>query len=277
MAEAASLAGALDEAGHVGGDEGLAARCARDAEVGDERGEGVVGDLGARGADARDDGALPHRRHANEGGVGHELHLELDPVLAGRLALLGKRRGAAHRGDKVDVAAAAGASRRHDDALAGTGEVGDVVGGRLRLGVELADDRAHGDAQHEVGAVAAVATRALPVRAALGAEVVLVAVVDERRELRVGLDDDAAAATAVAAVGTALGNECLAAEGHAAGAAVAAADVDVGKVGERVLHVSLLWSSLHGTATARTRPTSRLRAAPAARTQIIICVRLRHK
>ena len=107
-------------------------------------------------------------------------------------------RGAAHRGDKVDVAAAAGASRCHDDALAGLREVGDVVGGRLRLGVELADDRAHGDAQHEVGAVATVATRALSVRAALGAEVVLVAVVDERRELRVGLDDDAAAAAAVA-------------------------------------------------------------------------------
>ncbi len=84
------------------------------------------------------------------------------------LALLGKRGGAAHRGDKVDVAAASGPARGHHDALSGTGEVGDVVERGLRGRVELAHDGPHRHAQHEVGAVAAMATGALAVRAALG-------------------------------------------------------------------------------------------------------------
>ena len=236
MAEALALARALDEAGHVCRDEGLAARGARDAQVGHERGEGVVGHLGACRGDAGDDGALAHGGHAHQGRVGHELHLEFDPVLERGLALLGKGRGATDRGDEVDVAATAGTARGDDDALAGLREIGNLVHGRLRLRVELAHDGAQGHLEDEVLAIPAVTTRTLAVRAATGSEVVLVAVVNEGAQLGVGLDDDAAAVAAVTAVGTALGNEGLAPEGHAAGTAVAALYVDVGKVSERVLH-----------------------------------------
>ena len=62
-------------------------------------------------------------------------------------------------------------------------------------------------------------------RAALSLEVVLEAVVNQRRDTQVGLDDDVAAVTAVAAVGAAFGDVRLATEGHAARAAVAAFDV----------------------------------------------------
>ena len=127
-------------------------------------------------------------------------------------------------------------ARGDDDALAGLREVGNLVHGRLGLWVELAHDGTQGHLEDEVLAIPAVASRALAVRATTGSEVVLVAVVDEGAQLGVGLDDDAAAAAAVTAVGTALGNEGLAPEGHAAGTAVAALYVDVGKVSERVLH-----------------------------------------
>ena len=69
-------------------------------------------------------------------------------------------------------------------------------------------------------------------RASLGAEMMLESIIDERRELGVGLDDDIAAMAAVAAVGSALGNEGLTTERHAAGAAVAALDVDAANIGE---------------------------------------------
>ena len=74
-------------------------------------------------------------------------------------------------------------------------------------------------------------------RSALGTKMVLVSVVDERRELRVGLDDHIASAATVPAVGASLGNEGLAPEGHASRAAVAALNIDVGKIGKGVLHV----------------------------------------
>lgn len=114
-------------------------------------------------------------------------------MLPRRLALLGEGRGAADGGDEVDVAPSPRPAGGDDHALAGAREVGDVEGGRLGLGVELADDRSDRHAQHEVSAVAPVSARPLAVRPALGAEVVLVAEVDERGELGVGLYDDVAA------------------------------------------------------------------------------------
>ena len=56
-AEAAALARALDEAGHVGDGEADVARL-HDAEVRMQRGEGVVGDLRPRGGDGGDQARL---------------------------------------------------------------------------------------------------------------------------------------------------------------------------------------------------------------------------
>ena len=153
-------------------------------------------------------------------------------MLSGRLTLLSKRRRTAGRGHEVDVSATTQATRGHDDLLAGLCEVGKLEGGGHRLGVKLANDGAKRDAQDEVLAVATMLAGTLPVRSALGAEVVLEAVVDKRRELRVDTNDDVSAIAAVASVRSALGDICLSAERHAAGTAVATADVDPGKVCE---------------------------------------------
>ena len=232
VAEPLALARALDETRDVGDHERGVLTRTDDAQVGDERGEGVVGDLWLGGADPGDERALSDRGHAHKGNVGHELHLELDPVLSGRLALLGKRRRATGGGHEVDVSATAQATRGHDDLLAGLCEVGDLEGGGHRLGVKLANDGAKRDAQDEVLAVATMLAGTLPVRSALSAEVVLEAVVDKRRELRVDTNDDVSAIAAVTPVRSALGDICLSTERHAAGTAVATADVDPGKVCE---------------------------------------------
>ena len=63
-------------------------------------------------------------------------------------------------------------------------------------------------------------------------EVLLVAVVDQRVEAVDRLDDHVAAAPAVAAVRAAELDELLAPERHAAVAAVAGADIDLGLVEE---------------------------------------------
>src|SRR3546814_12189902 len=66
------------------------------------------------------------------------------------------------------------------------------------------------------------------VDAALGPEMLLVAIVDERVQAVDAFQDHRAAAPAVAAVRAAAGNELLPPEADAAGAAVAGADVALG-------------------------------------------------
>ena len=232
VAQALAFRGAFDEPGDVGTDKRATVTSASHAQVGDKRGEGVLGNLGTSGRDARDDGTLPHRRHSHEGSVGHELHLKLDPVLLGRLALLGKRRRTAHGGHKVRVAEAAHTSRGHNHTLARAGEVGNLVDGLLRCRVKLAHHGSQRHAKHEVRTVLTVHALSLAVRAAFGLEVVLIAIVDKGRELRVCLDDHVTAMAAVAAVRASLGNVGLAAERHTSRAAVATLDVDMRQVCE---------------------------------------------
>lgn len=153
-------------------------------------------------------------------------------MFLGRLAQLSERGRAAHRRHKVRVA-----RRRHRRAprttqLAIVNEVGNIEHRGLRLGIELAHHGTHRDLENQVLAALTVTTGTLPVRAALGAEVMLKAVIDQRRQLSIGLDDDIAATTAVAAIGAALGDKCLAPKRHASGSAVAAAHVNAADIGE---------------------------------------------
>ena len=69
-------------------------------------------------------------------------------------------------------------------------------------------------------------------RSALSTKVMLKAVIDQRGKLSVGLNDDVAATTAVAAIGAALGDKCLAPKRHTSGSAVAAAHVNAADIGE---------------------------------------------
>ena len=105
--------------------------------------------------------------------------------------------------------------------LAEAGEVADDL-----VGADVGDDRAdrHGDDQVLPGL--AIHLPAHAVLAALGAELALVAEVDQGVEVLVGLQPDAAAVAAVAAVRAAQRNELLAAEPHATVAAVTGADLD---------------------------------------------------
>jgi len=78
-AKARAEMGAFDEAGHIGDDEGLLLRLLAHgdhAEVGLESGEGVVGDLGFGGGDARDERGLARIGIADQPHIGQQLQLQ---------------------------------------------------------------------------------------------------------------------------------------------------------------------------------------------------------
>ena len=109
--EAPALARPLDEPGDVGDHELVAVVEAHDAEVGLERGERVVGDLGLGRRDrARSACDLPTLGKPDERDVGHQLQLEPQPALLARLALLGERRRPPAVGEEPGVAPAAPAA-----------------------------------------------------------------------------------------------------------------------------------------------------------------------
>src|SRR5690606_17453112 len=94
------------------------------------------------------------------------------------------------------------------------------------VGVDIDHHRADGNADANILAVAAGHLPAHAVLSALRAEATLMAEVDEGGEAFVSHQPDAAAVATIAAIGSAEGNEFLAAETDATVAAVAGRDVD---------------------------------------------------
>lgn len=80
--------------GNVGEDGGAEVHFA-DAQVGHERGERVVGDLGLGGADDAEQRALAGVRHADNSDVRDQLQFQVDPELLADHALLRHLRRAA--------------------------------------------------------------------------------------------------------------------------------------------------------------------------------------
>src|SRR6478609_1617279 len=209
VAEATALGGTLDQAGHVGDHEGRLAG-GDHAEVGDEGGERVVGDLGPRSRDRGDQRRLAGAREADQADVGDDLELEAyDELVAGltqqrepgSLALGGGE------GRVAETAAAAGCDDQRRPVADEVGQRGAVLG---------LHERAVGDGEDQVLAVAAVLVVTGALATVVGAALRAVVVVDEGRDARVDLEDDRPALAAVAAVGTAERLELLPLDrGHA--------------------------------------------------------------
>jgi hypothetical protein len=133
-AQAGAEVRALDEAGHVGDDEGLLVRLLAHgdhAEVGLEGGEGVVGDLGPRGGDARDERGLAGVGIADQADVGQQLQFQAVAALLAGAAQLVLARSLVGAGGEVLVAAPAAPALGDDDALVGLLEVVDQLAGLL--------------------------------------------------------------------------------------------------------------------------------------------------
>ena len=221
--ESGAVAGPLDESGDVG-DDGRAFAHGEDAEIGLDGGERVGGDLGVCAGERREQRRLAGVRQPDQSDVGEELQGEREPELFAVEADLGELRRLARGALETDVAAAALAAARDQQALT----LGHEVTQHAAVGVEHFGAHRHLDLQH--GAVGAALVGAAALAAVGGAEMVLVAEVAEVVKLARGHEDDVAARSAVAAVGSALGHVLLAAEAHGAVAAAARAHADAGPI-----------------------------------------------
>src|SRR5207245_10885847 len=117
--------------GDVGDDE-LPIVEPRDAEVGDERGERIVGDLRSRAGERREERRLARVRQTGEAHVRQELELEPDLAALAFATVLGDPRRAAGAAHEPRVALAGRAAARDHELPAWGHEVGDPPPRRLR-------------------------------------------------------------------------------------------------------------------------------------------------
>ena len=156
VTEPRPAAGTLDQPGHVGDRRAALVLVAEvhDPEVRLERGEGVVGDLGRRGGQRRQEGGLAGVRQPDQPDVGDEPQLEAQPMLLAGLALLGVLGCLVGGGLEVRVAKAAAAAARDGRLLPGRDQVGDE-----RAALVIDDGGAGRDLEDEVLAGLAVPAR----------------------------------------------------------------------------------------------------------------------
>ena len=221
MTEPASFGRTFDEPRNVREHE-LVILEPHDTEVGNQRGERIVRDLGLRRAHGRDQRGLPGVGKSDERGVGHEAEFELDPALLAVLTLFREARRPPRVGEKPSVPAATAPAVRGQPPVAVTHEIGDDLARTV-----LADRGPLGDVHREIGAGLAVALVPGTVSPRRTAAVRMVAEREERRNVAVGLEPDVAAGAAIATVGSALGRVRLTPERDAAGAAVATAHIQL--------------------------------------------------
>ena len=231
MSESLAGVGALNDPGDVGDDEAAVAPVLDDAEVGDDRREGVGPDLGLGGRDDAEQGRLAGVREADEPHVGDHLKLKDDPRLATGLARLGVARGLVGARLEVYVAAAAAAPGQQH-ALLAVG--GDLDQGLARL--RVARHRAQGHLEYVIGAIGPGALVFRPAHAVASGHVLRVAEVKQGPAVGVAAQHDVPAAPAVAPVGPALRSALGAVEVRRPRPALTRAEVNLDVVDEVLVH-----------------------------------------
>src|SRR5207247_6495605 len=209
-AEALPCVRALDEARDVRHDEALVLVHGHDTEVWYQGRERIVGELGARGRDGRDQSGLAGVGVAHQADVRKKFQLQLQPALLAARAGIASGRYAIGRGGEAGVAASTASALRHDRLLAVLGQVGEDL---VRLDVFA--DGADGHADDVGRRRTAVAVAPFAVAAVLRDVVLLELEVEEGGKALGGLQDHVAAVPAVAAVGASMGNVLLPAEAPA--------------------------------------------------------------
>ena len=114
---------AFDQAGDVRDDKAAFVAQADDAEVRDECGEWVIGDLRTRRGDARDQRRLAGIGKADQAHIGQQLQLEAEELLLAGFSRLDLAGRAVGRRREMGVADAATAALCHQDAVARVCEV----------------------------------------------------------------------------------------------------------------------------------------------------------
>ena len=137
----------------------------------------------------------------------------------------------------MNVTAATIATRSNNYLLTWRSKIGNLVEWLLRFWIKLAHNGSQGHLEQQILSIRAMTASTLTVGTTLGLKVMLVAIINQGRELCICDNDNIAAVTAIATVRTAFWNICFSAERHAACAAISAFNVDMTKISES-FHVS---------------------------------------
>ena len=137
----------------------------------------------------------------------------------------------------MNVTAATIATRSNNYLLTGRSKIGNLVEWLLCFWIKLSHNGSQGHLEQQILSVRTMTASTLTVGTTLGLKVMLVAVINQGRKLRVCNNDNIAAVTAITTVRTAFWNICFAAERHAACTAVSTFNVNVTKISES-FHVS---------------------------------------
>jgi hypothetical protein len=227
VAESPAVAGALDQPRDVGDHEVRGVVDAHHAEVRLEGGERVVGDLRPGGRDDADQRALADVGEPDEGHVGDQLQLQLEPASLAVLALFGELGRPSVVGEEPGVAAAASPAGGGQPAVTVVQQLGQDL-----ARVQVLHDRAFGDHDLEVGSAAPVLVLALAVDPVGGPPVRVIPVGQQRRHVVVGDEPHVATGATVATVGAAHRHGALAPERHASRSPVTATHVELALVHE---------------------------------------------
>ena len=215
---------AFDQTRNIGDDK-FSIVHAHDAQIGVQRGKGIIRDLGPRIGRGGEKGRFARIGQTQQTGIGDQLQPQPQRALHARLTRIGAAWGLVGGGLEMQVAEAAIAAARQNDPLAHFGQVRDDG-----LFVFVKDLGADGNAQHHIGPIAPRALGALTGLAVLGKEMLLIAKVDQRVETVHGLSHHIAAIAAITPIGTAVFDELLPPERDAAPAAAAGTDIDLGQI-----------------------------------------------
>ena len=194
MAQAGALGGTFDDAGDIGQDERHALIHIHHAQIGEQRSEVIICDLGMGLGHHGEQRGFAYVGKANQAHIRQELQLQGDIMALSREAGLCKAGHLPGGGGEVHVAPAAPAALGGGPIRA----VGHVVHDGAGLGIP--DQGASGDPDAQGLAVLAVAALAHAVLAVAGHVLALEAKVHQGRHVVVHGEDDIAAAAAVSPV-----------------------------------------------------------------------------
>jgi hypothetical protein len=219
VTKTATVGGTFDQAREIGNDEFKIVFYPDDTKVGFERGEGVIGNLGFCGGNARDEGRLAHTWETDEGDIGHQLKFEIEPLFLADFTLFSKGGGAANIREETGVALSTATARSRHPAITLVNKVG------KHRSFEIVDHGALGDIDDQIVSTGTVHLLALAMNPVLGTAMRMVFEGKQRRDISISDKPDIAASATIATIGTTFGHVRLAAKRYAACAAVSAFDI----------------------------------------------------
>ena len=137
----------------------------------------------------------------------------------------------------MNVTAATIATRSNNYLLTGRSKIGNLVEWILCFWIKLSHNGSQGHLEQQILSVRTMTASTLTVGTTLGLKVMLVAVINQGRKLRICNNDNIAAVTTIATIRAAFRYICFSTERHATCAAVSAFDVDMTKI-SKSFHVS---------------------------------------